>query len=231
MKIAGYEKLSLQDYPDHISCIVFTQGCNLKCPFCQNSELIAYSSNFLVQEDEILEYLNLRKNVLNGITISGGEPTLQKDLKEFIKKVKEIGLDIKLDTNGTNYELLKELVENKMVDYVAMDIKNTFDKYNQTSGVVKINIDNIKKSIDLLKENKVDYEFRTTIIEQYHSLQDILEITKMIGDSKYYLQNFKNSEYVIDKSLKEISDEKLKLWNEVLKSYTNVKIRGMNKED
>lgn len=165
------------------------------------------------------------------MTISGGEPTLQPDLKEFIKKVKEIGLDVKLDTNGTNYELLKELIESKMVDYVAMDIKNTFDKYNQTSGVKQININNIQKSIELLKQKKVDYEFRTTVVNEYHSLQDILEITKIIGDSKYYLQNFKNSEYVIDKNLHEISDEKLKLWNEVLKSYTNVKIRGINKED
>ena len=178
----------------------------------------------------MLEYLKLRKNLLNGITISGGEPTLQSDLKEFIKKVKEIGLDVKLDTNGTNYELLKELIDNKMIDYVAMDIKNTFEKYNKTSGVIKVNIDNIQKSIELLKQNKVDYEFRTTIISEYHSLQDILNIIKIIGNSsKYYLQNFKNSEYVIDKSLHEISEEKLKLWNEILKSYTNVKIRGMNK--
>lgn len=118
-----------------------------------------------------------------------------------------------------------------MVDYVAMDIKNTFDKYSKTSGVKQININNIQKSIELLKQKKVDYEFRTTVVNEYHSLQDILEITKIIGDSKYYLQNFKNSEYVIDKNLHEISDEKLKLWNEVLKSYRNVKIRGINKED
>ena len=110
MRIAGYEKISLQDYPGHISCIIFTQGCNLKCPFCQNSTLIPIDSNNLIDEKEILEYLSLRKNILNGVTISGGEPTLQKDLKDFIIKVRELGYSIKLDTNGCNPKLLKELL-------------------------------------------------------------------------------------------------------------------------
>lgn len=231
MKIAGYEKTSLQDYPDHISCIIFTQGCNMKCPFCQNSTLIPIEGDNLIDEKEILDYLKLRKSIVNGITISGGEPTLQKDLKDFIKKVKEIGTDVKLDTNGTNYKLLKELIDEKLVDYVAMDIKNIPDKYSKTSGVEKIRIDNILNSMNLLKENKVDYEFRTTIINEHHNLQDILEIIKMIGDSKYFLQNFKLSENVIDQSLTEVDEAKLNLWNKILKKYKNVYIRGMNKED
>ncbi len=231
MKIAGYEKLSLQDYPDHISCIIFTQGCNLKCPFCQNSTLIPLNGDNLVDESEILDYLNLRKGFLNGITISGGEPTLQKDLKDFILKIKKIGLDIKLDTNGTNYTLLKDLVENKLVDYVAMDIKNSLSKYNETSGTQKLNMENILNSIELLKQNKIKYEFRTTIISEYHTLQDILEIIKLIGDSKYYLQNFKDSEYVLNKNLTEFTIEKLNLWNKVLTKYPNVSIRGINKEE
>lgn len=231
MKIAGIEKISLQDYPDHISCIVFTQGCNMRCPFCQNSTLIPNESENLIDENEIFDYLKLRKKVLTGITISGGEPTLQKDLKEFMRKVKEIGLDVKLDTNGTNFTLLKELIDEKLVDYVAMDIKNTKEKYGKTSGVEKIKLDNILKSIELLKENKVQYEFRTTVINEHHDLQDILEIIKMIGDSKYYLQNFKLSENVMDQSLTELDDDKLHLWNKVLKKYNKVYIRGMNKED
>ena len=231
MKIAGYEKISLQDYPDHISCIIFTQGCNMKCPFCQNSTLIQMESENLIDENEILDYLNLRKNVLTGLTITGGEPSVQKDLKEFITKVKQIGLDVKLDTNGMNYQLLKELIEEKKVDYVAMDIKNTFSKYSKTSGIVNINTDNILNSINLLKQNKVKHEFRTTVINEFHTLEDILEIIKLIGDSKYYLQNFSNSEYVIDKSLTEISKDKLYLWNNILKKYANVYIRGINKED
>ena len=231
MKIAGYEKISLQDYPNHISTIIFTQGCNIKCPFCQNSTLIPLEAENLIEEKEVLDYLSLRKNLLNGVTISGGEPTLQKDLKEFITKIKEIGLDVKLDTNGINYNLLKELIEEKKIDYVAMDIKNSFSKYSKTCGMAKMNMDNINKSIELLKENKVDYEFRTTVINELHTLQDILEIIKMIGDSKYYLQNFRSSEFVLDKTLTEIPNDKLLLWNEVLKKYANVYIRGINKED
>jgi len=231
MKIAGYEKLSVQDYPNHISCIIFTQGCNLKCPFCQNSTLIPLDSENLIEESEVLDYLNLRKNILDGVTISGGEPTLQKDLKEFIGKVKETKLDIKLDTNGMNYNLLKELVAEKLIDYVAMDIKNSFDKYEMTSGVPNINKENILKSIDLLKQNKIDYEFRTTVINEYHTLEDILQIMKLVGNSKYYLQNFKNSNCVLDKSLTEVPEEILKQWNEKLKEYPNVWIRGMDKED
>ena len=227
MKIAGLEKLSLQDYPDHISCIIFTQGCNLKCPFCQNP----MDSNDIIPEEEVLDYIKLRKTSLNGVTISGGEPTLQSDLKEFILKIKDIGLDVKLDTNGTNYPLLKDLIDEKLVDYVAMDIKNSFTKYDETSGIPSMKKDNIKKSIDLLKQNKVSYEFRTTIINEYHTLQDILEIIKLINDSPYYLQNFKNSENVLDKNLTEFTEDKLLLWNQVLKNYKNVNIRGMKKED
>ena len=200
----------------------------MKCPFCQNSELIPTDSTLLVDEKEILDYLTLRKNVLNGVTISGGEPTIQKDLKDFIKKVKEIGYDVKLDTNGLNNKVLEELVNENLIDYVAMDIKNSLPKYSKTSGIEKISTDNFLNSIEFLKtQKKIDYEFRTTIIEEHHSLQDVLDIINLIGDSKYFLQNFKMSEFVIDKSLHEISEEKLLLWNEILKTFKNVKIRGM----
>lgn len=231
MKIAGYEKLSVQDYPDHISCIIFTQGCNMRCPFCQNSTLIPLDSKNLIGEKEILDYLNLRKKVLDGVTISGGEPSLQKDLEEFIDKVKAFGLDVKLDTNGMNYELLKRLIDNRKVDYVAMDIKNSLNKYDKTSGVQKIVTENILKSIELLKQNRVNHEFRTTVINEHHTFEDILEIIKLTGNSKYYLQNFKLSSNVLDKSLTEITEDKLKLWNKNLKEYPNVFIRGIDKED
>ena len=229
MKIAGYEKLSLQDFPNQISCIIFTQGCNIRCPFCQNSTLIPMDSNNLISEKEIFNYLNLRKNIISGVTISGGEPTLQLDLESFIDKVKKIGLKIKLDTNGLNPKLLEKLIDSKKIDYVAMDIKNSLNKYSLTSGVVKINMQNILNSIELLKKGKVDYEFRTTIINEFHTLQDIFEIIKLIGNSKYYLQNFKNSEYVLDKNLTSFAEEKLVLWNEILKDYPNVYIRGIKK--
>ena len=230
MKIAGYEKLSLQDFPNQISCIIFTQGCNIRCPFCQNSTLIPMDAKNLISEDEIFNYLNLRKNIISGVTISGGEPTLQPDLESFIDKVKELGLKIKLDTNGLNTKLLEKLIENQKIDYVAMDIKNSLNKYGLTSGVAKINMQNILNSIELLKKGEVDYEFRTTIINEFHTLQDIIEIIKLVGNSKYYLQNFKNSEYVLDKTLTSFTEEKLVLWNEILKEYPNVYIRGMQKK-
>ena len=230
MKIAGYEKLSLQDFPNQISCIIFTQGCNIRCPFCQNSTLIPMDSNNLISEKEIFNYLNLRKNIISGVTISGGEPTLQPDLENFIDKVKDLKLKVKLDTNGLNTKLLEKLIENQKIDYVAMDIKNSLNKYSLTSGVAKINMQNILNSIELLKKGEVDYEFRTTIINEFHTLQDIIEIIKLVGNSKYYLQNFKNSEYVLDKTLTSFTEEKLVLWNEILKEYPNVYIRGMQKK-
>ena len=230
MKIAGYEKLSLQDFPNQISCIIFTQGCNIRCPFCQNSTLIPMDAKNLISEDEIFNYLNLRKNIISGVTISGGEPTLQPDLENFIDKVKDLKLKVKLDTNGLNTKLLEKLIENQKIDYVAMDIKNSLNKYSLTSGVAKINMQNILNSIELLKKGKVDYEFRTTIINEFHTLQDIIEIIKLVGNSKYYLQNFKNSEYVLDKTLTSFTEEKLVLWNEILKEYPNVYIRGMQKK-
>ncbi len=230
MKIAGYEKLSLQDFPNQISCIIFTQGCNIRCPFCQNSTLIPMDAKNLISEDEIFDYLNLRKNIISGVTISGGEPTLQPDLENFIDKVKDLKLKVKLDTNGLNTKLLEKLIENQKIDYVAMDIKNSLNKYGLTSGVAKINMQNILNSIELLKKGKVDYEFRTTIINEFHTLQDIIEIIKLVGNSKYYLQNFKNSEYVLDKTLTSFTEEKLVLWNEILKEYPNVYIRGMQKK-
>ena len=230
MKIAGYEKLSLQDFPNQISCIIFTQGCNIRCPFCQNSTLIPMDAKNLISEDEIFDYLNLRKNIISGVTISGGEPTLQPDLESFIDKVKDLKLKVKLDTNGLNTKLLEKLIENQKIDYVAMDIKNSLNKYGLTSGVAKINMQNILNSIELLKKGKVDYEFRTTIINEFHTLQDIIEIIKLVGNSNYYLQNFKNSEYVLDKTLTSFTEEKLVLWNEILKEYPNVYIRGMQKK-
>ena len=230
MKIAGYEKLSLQDFPNQISCIIFTQGCNIRCPFCQNSTLIPMDAKNLISEDEIFNYLNLRKNIISGVTISGGEPTLQPDLENFIDKVKDLKLKVKLDTNGLNTKLLEKLIENQKIDYVAMDIKNSLNKYSLTSGVAKINMQNILNSIELLKKGEVDYEFRTTIINEFHTLQDIIEIIKLVGNSKYYLQNFKNSEYVLDKTLTSFTEEKLVLWNEILKEYPNVYIRGMQKK-
>ena len=216
MNIAGVQKVTLLDYPGKVACEIFTQGCNFECPFCQNSSLIPITNTGEFSEEEIFEYLNLRKNILDGVVITGGEPTVQKDLKSFIKKIKDLGLLVKLDTNGGNPKVLQELIDEKLVDYVAMDIKNIFNKYNITAGK-KINLDNIKKSIEILKASKIDYEFRTTIIKEMHSLDDIISICKLVGNAKYYLQNFEDSENVIDHSLHGFSREELLFIDKYLK--------------
>ena len=228
MNIAGVQKVTLLDYPGKVACEIFTQGCNFECPFCQNSGLIPITNTGEFSEEEIFEYLNLRKNILDGVVITGGEPTVQKDLKSFIKKIKDLGLLVKLDTNGGNPKVLQELIDEKLVDYVAMDIKNIFNKYNITAGK-KINLDNIKKSIEILKASKIDYEFRTTIIKEMHSLDDIVSICKLVGDAKYYLQNFEDSENVIDHSLHGFSREELLFIDKYLKDlFPNVEIRALS---
>ena len=228
MNIAGVQKVTLLDYPGKVACEIFTQGCNFECPFCQNSSLIPITNTGEFSEEEIFEYLNLRKNILDGVVITGGEPTVQKDLKAFIKKIKDLGLLVKLDTNGGNPKVLQELIDEKLVDYVAMDIKNIFNKYNITAGK-KINLDNIKKSIEILKASKIDYEFRTTIIKEMHSLDDIINICKLVGNAKYYLQNFEDSENVIDHSLHGFSREELLFIDKYLKDvFPNVEIRALS---
>lgn len=228
MNIAGVQKVTLLDYPGKVACEIFTQGCNFECPFCQNSSLIPITNTGEFSEEEIFEYLNLRKNILDGVVITGGEPTVQKDLKSFIKKIKDLGLLVKLDTNGGNPKVLQELIDEDLVDYVAMDIKNIFNKYNITAGK-KINLDNIKKSIEILKASKIDYEFRTTIIKEMHSLDDIVSICKLVGNAKYYLQNFEDSENVIDHSLHGFSREELLFIDKYLKDvFPNVEIRALS---
>lgn len=228
MNIAGVQKVTLLDYPGKVACEIFTQGCNFECPFCQNSSLIPITNTGEFSEEEIFEYLVLRKKILDGVVITGGEPTVQKDLKGFIKKIKDLGLLVKLDTNGGNPKVLQELIDEDLVDYVAMDIKNIFNKYNITAGK-KINLDNIKKSIEILKASKIDYEFRTTIIKEMHSLDDIISICKLVGNAKYYLQNFEDSENVIDHSLHGFSREELLFIDKYLKDvFPNVEIRALS---
>ena len=228
MNIAGVQKVTLLDYPGKVACEIFTQGCNFECPFCQNSSLIPITNTGEFSEEEIFEYLNLRKNILDGVVITGGEPTVQKDLKGFIKKIKDLGLLVKLDTNGGNPKVLQELIDEDLVDYVAMDIKNVFNKYNITAGK-KINLDNIKKSIEILKASKIDYEFRTTIIKEMHSLDDIISICKLVGNAKYYLQNFEDSENVLNHSLHGFSREELLFIDKYLKDvFPNVEIRALS---
>ena len=229
MKISGLQKLTLLDFPDVVSCIVFTKGCNLRCPFCHNSSLVVDSKlTPEIDEEEVFSYLNKRKNILDGVVISGGEPLLQKDIKDFIVRIKTLGYKVKLDTNGVNSKLLSELIDEKLVDYVAMDIKNTFDKYDMTTGKSNSKIDNIKESIRLLKKEKVPYEFRTTIVKDFHNIEDIKKILKYINGSKYFIQNFVDNENTIKKGLIGFTkDELININDELKKDFTNFKIREL----
>ncbi len=226
----GFQKLTLLDYPGHIACTLFTSGCNLRCPFCHNASLVTHIDNSSVfSEDEILSYLKKRKGMLEGVCITGGEPLLQKDLEDFIYKIKELGYKVKLDTNGTFPEKLKSLVKKGIVDYVAMDIKNCKEKYPQTVGTEKININDIEESISFLLEKNVDYEFRTTIVKEYHTIEDIKKLCEWISSAdRYCLQNFIDSGDLIGQNLSCVDKSDLdEMLNISAKYVQNSEIRGI----
>ena len=194
MQINGFQKLTLLDFPGKVACIVFTPGCNFRCPFCHNASLVTHIDGESIEEEEILSYLKKRQGLLDGVVVTGGEPTLQGDLADFLGKVKALGYAVKLDTNGTSPERLKTLVEKGLVDYVAMDIKNTAAKYPVTAGCGAAVLGKVEESIDFLLADTVDYEFRTTVTAELHTPQDIGDIAKRIkGAKRYFLQNFIDS--------------------------------------
>lgn len=228
MNINGLVKLTLLDYPLHTACCVFLSGCNFNCPFCYNSSLINTQSNSFISEEEFFSFLNKRKNKLDGVAISGGEPLLQKGIVEFIKKIKDAGFLVKLDTNGSFPNLLNYLIENKLVDYVAMDIKNTWQKYGLTTNT-KLDLEKIKKSVQILLKGTIEYEFRTTIVEEFHEVDDFKIIGEMIkGASQYFLQSFVNKDSVINQNLHPLSKEKLiECLNAVKPFVKNASLRGI----
>lgn len=230
MILAGFQKMTLLDYPSHLACTVFLKGCNFRCPFCYNSSLVTNepSSND-ISEEEFFDFLNSRKGKLDGVAITGGEPLLSKDIVSFIKRIKDLGFKVKLDTNGTSYKLLQYLIDNKLVDYVAMDIKNSLKKYSLTTNC-HCDIESISKSIEILLQGKVDYEFRTTVVKEFHDTLDFIDISNMIkGAKKYFIQSYLCKDSVFDKSLSAHSKEKLEEFKEIVKkTVDNVFIRGVD---
>ena len=196
MRISGLQKLTLLDFPNLVACTIFLPGCQFRCPFCQNSSLVLGLENRdEIDENDLFEYLKSRKGRLDGVCVTGGEPTLQSDLVEFISKIKNLGYKVKLDTNGYNPKVLKELIDLSLLDYVAMDIKNSLEKYPLTAGVQNLKIQNILDSISILKESQIPYEFRTTVIKEFHNENDFLSIAKLIeGCENYYLQEYRDGE-------------------------------------
>ena len=196
MLIGGFQKLTLIDFPGKLAAIVFTSGCSFRCPFCYNPELVLpekIKSQPKIPEKDILDFLKEREGLLEGLVITGGEPTIHEDLPEFIKKIKKMGYSVKLDTNGSNPKMLKDLIDKKLIDYVAMDIKAPLKEkdYNKATGV-KGALSKVKKSIKIIQNSGIDYEFRTTVVPTIHKKEDIIEIVRLISTTKkYYLQNFR----------------------------------------
>ena len=227
MDFVGIDKFSLLDYEDKIACVLFCKPCNFRCPFCHNGTTVLEAETTIPFAD-ILEYLKTRKGLIDAIVVSGGEPTLMPDLKEKITKLKEMGFLIKLDTNGTNPEVVKDLYESNLIDYVAMDIKNSFRKYSITAGVKNLDLTKISQTIQYLMTSGIDYEFRTTLIDEFHDASDMSDIAQTInGAKRLYLQKFVDRESCIQRGLHEVSKEKAESYLEILKPYIDkVSLRG-----
>ncbi len=229
MRISGFQKMTLLDFPGKVACTLFTFGCNLRCPFCHNASLVLGGAAEKHTEEEILSYLKKRKGLLDGVCITGGEPLLQPDIADFIKKIKALGYAVKLDTNGCFPEKLKELVEGGLVDYIAMDIKNCLAKYPETVGIKNFDTAPIKESIDFLINSNIDFEFRTTIVRELHTAQDIKTLAEEIkGAKRYFLQNFVDSGDLIGENLSSADREVLEeMKREAEKTLDIVEIRGI----
>lgn len=235
MKIAGFQKLSLIDYPGKAACTLFLFGCNFRCGFCHNPELVVKEKPEKVySEQEILDFLKKRKNYLDGVCITGGEPLINSDIGKLISKIKEMGYDIKIDTNGSNPELLKQLIEKKLVDYVALDIKADKDNYGLLAGN-EVEINKIEESIKILINSNIEHEFRTTAVKGYHDKEILGNIGKWLGSfgkiKKYIIQNFIAREgKLIDKEfekIKSFNEQELEGIREKVKEYfEKVEIRG-----
>lgn len=196
MILCGYEKFSMVDFDGKIACTVFTGGCNFRCPFCHNAPLVV--GNVKSQQidcDEVFDYLQKRKGLVDAVCVTGGEPTLQPDLCDFLAKVRGMGYATKLDTNGLRPDVLKDVLDGKLVDFVAMDVKNSPEKYARTVGVDNVDMGKILESMRLLKESGVDYEFRTTIIKEFHTADDMQKIAYLVsGAPRYFMQKYNDND-------------------------------------
>ncbi|MBR6515860.1 MAG: anaerobic ribonucleoside-triphosphate reductase activating protein [Bacilli bacterium] len=218
-KFVGIEKLSLVDYEGKLACTLFTKRCNFKCVFCHNSSLVFDCNLNEIDDEVVFDYLKKRKNQLDAVVITGGEPTLMSTLKDKIIKIKHLGYLVKLDTNGTNPDVIKELHEQNLIDYIAMDIKSSLIKYPLITDT-KVYCENIKKSINYIINNFKDYEFRITLIDEFHDFEDIKQIAKLInGADKLYLQCFIDNGNCIKKGLNKVDIEKVLNYKKYLEEY------------
>lgn len=230
MLIKGFQKTTLLDFPGKVACTIFTGGCNFRCPFCHNASLVTKLDTVPnIEEEEILSYLNKRKGILDGVCITGGEPLLQPDIISFLEKIKKTGLLIKLDTNGSRPDILKKIISLDLIDYVAMDIKNSFDKYAMTCGTDTIP-NGVNESIDIIMSSEIPYEFRTTIVKELHDTADIEKIAERLKGAKaYFLQGFIDSGDIIGGTFSAHSLTKMNEFLNIAKKHIpNASLRGMD---
>ena len=230
MNIQGLQKLTLLDFPGHTACTVFTGGCNLRCPFCHNSPLVLTpAENIPVSEDEIFALLEKRRGILDGVAVTGGEPLLQKDIATFLEKIKKAGFLVKLDTNGSFPDRLAEIIRGGLADYIAMDIKNCREKYALTCGIDKLDISPIERSIDMIMAGGIGYEFRTTVVKEFHAPEDIGKIAQWIGGAEnYFIQAFKDSGALLSDGCSACSEEDMRKMEEKAAPFVrNCSLRGI----
>ncbi len=230
MNIQGLQKTTLLDYPGKIACTIFLGGCNFRCPFCHNSMLLDPEITPVMSEDEIFDFLSRRRNIIEGVCVTGGEPTLQADLPSFIEKIRSLGYLIKLDTNGTRPDMIKALLDANLLDYIAMDIKNSMDNYRHTVGVAdSYDLGSIPESIELIKAYAPDYEFRTTLVSNFHTEADIALMGKMIAPAKkWFLQCFEESDQVLKKGLSAPNKKTLNRYLSIASEFASlVSLRGI----
>ena len=228
MEIGGIQKMTLLDYPGKVACTVFLPGCNLRCPYCHNSSLVIPERiSQGIQEDDLMDFLERRRGKLDGVCITGGEPTVHRELPELILKIRKLGFLVKLDTNGSNPKMLQKLIAQNMLDYVAMDIKNSPKLYGKTCGGISI-LEEVKKSAALLMEDRVDYEFRTTVCKPFHDRESMRDIGQWIqGAKRYFIQNFEDSGDLIGRGMGPFSQQELEVLLDTVRAYVpEARIRG-----
>ena len=230
--LQGMQKLTLLDYPGKVACTIFTGGCNFRCPFCQNSELLPCHKEGGMNPDEVLAFLEQRrkKHLLDGVCITGGEPLLQDNLADFLRAIKQMGYAVKLDTNGSFPEKLRELVEEGLVDYVAMDIKNSPARYAETTGTTGLYSQAVEQSVKYLLQGHVPYEFRTTVVKEFHTADDFQQMAEWIqGTDAWYLQSFVDSEQVLAEGLHAYEPEEMEAFRQqILPLVPSAKLRGVD---
>lgn len=232
MKVTDIQKLTLLDYPGVVACTVFTAGCNFRCPFCHNAMLVLPEQidDECLTDDEVFGFLKKRRGVLDGVAVTGGEPLLHADMPEFLARVKELGYKIKLDTNGSNPELLSEIIKNKLVDRVAMDIKNAPEEYARTIGLESFDIAPVERSKEMLLSGETDYEFRTTVVKGIHTKESLIGAAKWIeGAKEYYLQQFKDSgNLILPDGLAAYDEKQMHALADAVRDYVpTVEVRGV----